>query len=90
MATHTHTHTHTLTHTYTYTHTHTHTHTYMYTHINAQTHTHTHTQCDITDDALASKFTELSSKMDLIGSDGEPCSAVDYQPTKGQKAGDQL
>ena len=39
---------------------------------------HTHTtskQCDVDSHSLASKFTELSHKLDLVDGDGELCSA---------------
>ena len=48
------------------------------------THTHTHTQCDINGHTLASKFTKLSNKLDLVDTDGELCSAEEYQQTKAE------
>ena len=44
-------------------------------------------QCDVDGHALASKFTELSSKLDLVGSDGEVCSAEEHHLTKGKNEG---
>jgi hypothetical protein len=47
-------------------------------------------QCDVDGHDLASKFTELSSKLDLVGSDGEPCSAEEHQITKRKGEGTKL